>query len=97
MNTKLIDKYETEMIKRPSQIREVLKEFCKELQAEQLILNGVSRSIGESAKPILKEMTVSEWQENGDPCRLCIFKDDIGDRKHCRKCDTENNSYQYYG
>ena len=40
--TELLDKYENEMIKNPSQIRKVLTEFLKEAQAEQLILSGVS-------------------------------------------------------
>ena len=62
----------------------------------KLNLNLVTGSIGENTKGTLTEMTVSEFEENGDPCRLCIFNTVYGASKMCHKCLKENKQTQYY-
>jgi len=60
-------------------------------------LFGVNRSIGESTKPILKELTEKLLDKGVDACSVCIYDDYESESNECHKCIKENNPNQYYG
>lgn len=65
----LIDKYETLMIKNPSQIRWVLTELIKEAQAKKLTLGDVVKSLpdGDDLWCRANEMSrdnFADWHDN---------------------------------
>ena len=77
-------------------IIEGIKMYAEAYHKVKLNLNLVTGSIGENTKGTLTEMTASEFEENGDPCRLCIFNTVYGASKMCHKCLKENKQTQYY-
>lgn len=68
----------------------------KVLKDEQLILNGVSGSIGENTGLIIDELTQEECKYFVSACEVCRFRDIDDDSEICKKCTETLELDQYY-
>ena len=66
-------------------------------KVENLILFGVSRSIGSDTKEVLLRLTQDQKDKHYDACSLCRYSHNEPNSYQCVKCSENNDLDQYYG